>query len=297
MVRFGVAALVGWLGVALVAAPPCRADDEPPAGYQAIIREAVREFDAERWAEARAHFERAHALFPNARTLRGIGMCAFEQRDYPAAIDLLERSLRDARRALTAAQRAETEDLLGRARVYVGSFRIVTDPPGAELRVDGEVPARAEDGRVTLAVGEHELLARAPGHHEARRRLRVGGGEDREITLRLRPAGLGDPPLASVALFVAAGATLLVEPFAIGWWVERDDAIAACAAPPAGLRCDNAEVLAEQRDAAIATTVAVAVTALAVAAVALVIWLAGGTDAAPAELACGAAPGGASCRF
>lgn len=270
---------------------------EPPREYAAIIEDAVDEFDDGHWAEARAHFERAHALFPNARTLRGIGMCAFELQDYPDAVRFLDRALGDARRALTDAQRAETEALLARARTYVGHFLFTTRPPGAELRIDDEVPAIERDGRVTLSVGVHAVVVRAPGHREARRRLEVGGGEDREIAIELRPSGLGGPPLASVALFVAGAAVLLVEPFSIGWWVERDAAIASCASPPEGLRCDNAPVLAEQRDAAIATSVAAAATGLALAAVGLVFWLAGEGGAEAEALACAPAPGGVGCRF
>lgn len=285
----GAAVLLCGLG----AGGTARAQD-PPAGYQAIIGDAVEEFSDGHWAEARAQFERAHALFPNARTLRGIGMCAFELGDYPAAVRFLDQSLGDTRRALTDAQRDETQALLARARAYVGHFLVRTQPPGGEVRVDGEVASLDADGRITLGIGEHVLTARAPGYRDARRRVQVGGGEDLEVTLPLRAAGLGDPPVVSLALFVAGAAVWLVEPFSIGWWIDREGAVSSCASPPDGLRCDNGAILAEQRDAAIATSVAAAATGLAVAAVGLVIWLAGGGDAGSDEVACGPSLG---CRF
>ena len=75
------------LAVTLLASlPPLRATAQPSARastteYEAMITDGLAEFQAQRYAEARALFERAHALSPNARTLRGIGMVAFEMRD------------------------------------------------------------------------------------------------------------------------------------------------------------------------------------------------------------------------
>ncbi|MCB9591775.1 MAG: hypothetical protein H6719_03490 [Sandaracinaceae bacterium] len=282
---------------ALVHARPVAAQ-EPPADYSAIIEDAVSEFSEGHWAEARAHFERAHALYPNARTLRGIGMCAFELRDYPAAVRFLDQSLGATRRPLTDEQRADTQELIARARSYVGHFLVTTTPPGAEILVDDEVPSRGVDGRLMLALGEHVLVARAPGHREVRRRLDVGGGEDRELELRLPPSGLGDPPLLTIAGFVAGGAVLLVEPFSVGWWIDRESAISSCANPPAGTRCDNAAVLNDQRDAAIVTSVVAGVVALGVAAIGLVLWIVDSEGAAgSASLACGPQAGGVGCRF
>ena len=50
--------------------------------YQRLVRQAIAEYAEHNFAEARALFARAHALEPNARTLRGLGMTAFELRSY-----------------------------------------------------------------------------------------------------------------------------------------------------------------------------------------------------------------------
>src|SRR6188508_389327 len=73
------------------------ADD---AAYRASVDEAVAEFSAGHWEEARTLFKRAHERQPNARTLRGMGMAAFEMRMYVTAIRELEAALRDARKPL-----------------------------------------------------------------------------------------------------------------------------------------------------------------------------------------------------
>ena len=50
-----------------------------------LIGDAVAEYDAGHFQEARALFRQAHEKSPTARTLRGIGMCSFELRDYVEA--------------------------------------------------------------------------------------------------------------------------------------------------------------------------------------------------------------------
>jgi len=286
---------LAWLALAWVAAVAPAAAQEPPAAYREIIADAVTEFDEGRWPEARALFERAHALFPNARTLRGIGMCAFEMRQYAEAIRHLEWALSEPRRALTEAQREETEALVERARTFVGRFRVTTDPPGAEVRIDGAVPRRGEDGAVMLAVGEHNLVARAPGREDATRALTVTGGEDAVVTLSLGRAGVGAPSDASIALFIAAGGLLLIEPFTMGWWVDRESEVESCRAPPMGTACVNAPTLGEQRDAAAASSIIVGVVALGVAATGLLLWLLG-PDASD-SVACGPSRFGVGCAF
>src|SRR5262245_20503032 len=82
-----------------VATPPAAAGPEAPADeYNMLIREGLAEYDARNWAEALVLFERAHAVQPNARTLRAIGNVAFEMRRYTKAIDALRASLSDGRK-------------------------------------------------------------------------------------------------------------------------------------------------------------------------------------------------------
>src|SRR5688572_4251575 len=108
-----VAAIWGAFWVQILGASPLAAQD---ASYDALIRQALVEYEATRYEEARALFRRAHQVSPNPRTLRGIGMSSYELRDYPAAF----RALRDALamtggdRALTPAHRVHVEQLLGR---------------------------------------------------------------------------------------------------------------------------------------------------------------------------------------
>src|SRR5262249_43441282 len=75
--------------------PRLRADEgtDERGAVQGLIADAVAEYDAGHFEEARALFRRAQAEAPSARTLRGIGMASFELRDYVEADRALAAAL------------------------------------------------------------------------------------------------------------------------------------------------------------------------------------------------------------
>jgi hypothetical protein len=179
---------------------PAAGDPAPEvqAQYRDVVANAVIEFDAGRWAEARALFVRAHELWPSARTYRTLGMTSFELRAYAQALSELQAALEDPRRPLPADQRAQVAALAEQARAFVGRYRVRVSPPESQLLVDGAPHALGEDGVLLLEVGRHELRARAAGHAELARRLDVRGREDEELVLELaslQPEAL--PPVAA----------------------------------------------------------------------------------------------------
>jgi hypothetical protein len=169
-------------------------DPAEPPEYAALIDGALAEFQASRWAQARALFERAHASFPNARTLRGIGMASYEMADYPAAIVALEAALGSAVRPLTDEQRTQVTTLLERARALVGWFTVPAAAADVRLSVD-DVSTRPQGdwpsspARLALSVGTHEIVLRDRDGRTARTRITVRGGED--TTLDIVPPGAG----------------------------------------------------------------------------------------------------------
>lgn len=160
-----------------------QAEDEPSeevrASYREVVARAVAEFEAGHFAEARALFLRAHELWPSARTFRTLGMTAFDMRMYVRALD-------ERRRPLTAEQRAQVEALLEQTRGFVGRYRVQGVPRDATLWVDGELRP-LKGAPLVLAVGEHVLTVRAPGHTELRRVLVVQGRDDETVELHLEP--------------------------------------------------------------------------------------------------------------
>jgi tetratricopeptide (TPR) repeat protein len=173
-------------------AEPSHTTDErefPPAtvrAYQRAMALGVEEFAAGRWAEARALFLRGHALMPNARSFRALGMTAFNLKHYAGALRELSEALSDPRRPLDRALRSQTEELCERAQTFVGSYHLRVEPGDAELRVDGVVTKLPLDGGLLLGVGEHLIELDAPGHVRLTRSLLVDGRDDEHLYLRLQ---------------------------------------------------------------------------------------------------------------
>ena len=99
-------------------------EEEPPAEYMELIQDAVTESAAQRWVEAHGLFREAQQVFPNARALRGIGMTAFELRDYVGAYLGLSAALAETRRALDFEQRAQVEALLRRVNGLIARYTV-----------------------------------------------------------------------------------------------------------------------------------------------------------------------------
>ncbi|MBX7194906.1 MAG: hypothetical protein K1X94_22830 [Sandaracinaceae bacterium] len=175
---------------------------EPPPGYRDTINAAVAEFAAGHHAEARALFRQAHGAYPNARTLRGIGMCAFELREYAEAVRALGASLTDTRRPLTAEQVTQVQSALERANAFVGRFE-VTVPEGALLFVDDSAaPAPIEgDGTLLLTLGTHVVATRQGSTTLGEVRVEVRGGE-REPLVLVRTEAPRSPPRVEPDLHV-----------------------------------------------------------------------------------------------
>ncbi|HEX6242186.1 MAG TPA: PEGA domain-containing protein [Polyangiales bacterium] len=179
-----VLAIVVWLGV------PRAHAQQPPAGYAEAVTQALTELEANNYPEAREEFRRAHAIFPNARTLRGLGMVEFELRNYVQSVQLLEEALASPVKPLDGSLRTDTQALLARAQRYVGELRIEIDPEEATVSIDGEPAGLNADGVVRLEVGEHTLSAQAAGRATEKQTIEVVGGERAELRIRLSHIGV-----------------------------------------------------------------------------------------------------------
>ncbi|MGD8863407.1 MAG: hypothetical protein PVI30_25560 [Myxococcales bacterium] len=172
--------------------------------YDRVVLEALAAYRAGEWAAARAGFERAHALRPTARTLRTIGMAAFNQGEMLTALTHLQASLEDDRRPLTAEQRKEVSRLIRRAGRAVGRLRLDVHPEQARVEVDGLEPTRLSDGHLLLEPGRHELVVRAEAHETHRQHLRVAAGD--RATLEVRLERVAPAPVVLPVAAPASGA-------------------------------------------------------------------------------------------
>ena len=188
--------------------PPVQGD---PPGYRELVDEAVTEHRAGHFGEARALFTRAHNLYPNARTLKGLGMAEFELRNYRESAQYLEASLASTVKPLTPELRSEAEQLLARAQRFLGKVRVMVSPSSTQITVDGAVAPFAADGSVMLAAGDHTIEASAAGHEPAHKVIKINGGDDQTVTFQLTPVATAAGAAPPAALPVAAVSDAPVE--------------------------------------------------------------------------------------
>jgi hypothetical protein len=188
---------------------------EPP-GYAEAVEAGLSEHEVGHYEEARIHFERAHAIFANARTERALGNVEFELRNYGEAVRHLERALASDVRPLDAKLRDTTEKLLARARVYVGQIHVDIEPGSATVSVDGITVANGPRASLSLLVGEHVLEFHASGRLPERRLVQVKGGESTVIQVVLPQP----PANHAAALTTSAGGTRdEPRPLRKQWWL------------------------------------------------------------------------------
>lgn len=180
-----------WLGAVSTAASQSAARDAGES-YGALVQEAVEEFNRGHWEEAGALFKRAHALRPNARTLRGIGLSAFESRRYVDTVQHLTQALSTTANPLTRKQREEVQRTLQKAERLVSKLRLRLHPPEARVTVDGS-PIELDAEETLLDPGAHELAISAPAHRLQTHRVQMRAGEQVELEIALEPAPESQP--------------------------------------------------------------------------------------------------------
>jgi hypothetical protein len=184
----------GLVALACALAAPARAaaQDDAPAAYRSAVTDALREFEAQNYLEARALFLHAHALLPNARTLRGVGAVAFELRRYAETVVYLDAALASDEKPLSGALRSESERLRERARAYVAELHFTVTPDDATVLVDGE-PFTEAHAPVWLDIGKHTLAFDAEGYRAEQRSFETEGGERTMWQIALEPLAAASP--------------------------------------------------------------------------------------------------------
>jgi len=292
------------------------------ARYRSSLKEALAEYDANHFEEARILFRRAHEINPNARTLRSIGMASFELRDYVAAVRALSAALVDTRKPLSAEQRNHAQGLLERSRMFVDIYTLKISPADARVLIDGRAPEAEPDGTVLLGFGPHNVEASKPGYVVRTLPLNVRGGERKDLamTLEKKPAAQVLPSVASavggaasassekvvapaqeggnsgLGWFLAAGGTALVSAGAGALWLVQNKELQNCHNPSGDQRCNNESAILGRRNLAVGATLATGVAAVTLAVVGLLTR--DSTPSAPSEhsaLSCAVLPSGFFC--
>jgi hypothetical protein len=159
------------------------------------FKAGVALFKEAKYSEALAEFERAYEIAPHPLVLYNIATCHRELSHYGEAVKFYRRFIKDGQGKVAAAKlktaQTELDSVLARiARVTV----TVSSGAGTEVLVDGISLGTAPfDEPIILPPGEHKLVARAIGHKDAERTVRVASGDEVEVTLTLADAPAESP--------------------------------------------------------------------------------------------------------
>lgn len=155
--------------------------------YAALVRAAVDEYNRANWGEARLLFGKAHAISPNARTWRGIGLTEYESKRYVEAIAALESALSDRNKPLSVEQRRDTERALHEARQFAAVYALQVPEGVTEAVVDGEAAPLPADGKLLLNPGRHTIAIRSAAGTQPERSVDVVVGERRKLVFDALP--------------------------------------------------------------------------------------------------------------
>jgi hypothetical protein len=138
---------------------------------------------------ALAEFEAAYSLKPGPSSLQNVALSQKALFRYGEAADtlklLLERHGAELGEDERRAMRLAIEELEG----LIGSLLVNVEPASARVTINGQlVPADQRGKRLRVNVGEHTVVAEAPGYSRATKTFRVAGGQnDVPVLLALEP--------------------------------------------------------------------------------------------------------------
>jgi hypothetical protein len=184
---------------ALLAATPAAADDV--AAARAQFRKGAELYRARQYRDAIAAFESAYRLKPHGAIHFNVAQCREKLEQWPGAL----RSYTDYLREVPdASDRAAVRAAIGRlearlAAAGVQALLVYSDPPGAEVRLDGRARGRTPF-LIVLPPGTYALALALDGYAGVEQEVTVGG-RSRVVDQVLRAA---EPAKAASPMGAAA---------------------------------------------------------------------------------------------
>jgi hypothetical protein len=173
--------------LATVASAAPKPKKPPPEQKEADrhFKAGVALFKESKFTEALAEFERANEIAPHPLVLYNIAACHRELSNYADAVKFYRRFLKEGAGTVAAARLHTAQTELDGILARIASVTIVV-ADGTELTLDGkDLGAMPIDMPLILSPGEHHILAKAAGHKDTERKLRVASGDEVSIQLDL----------------------------------------------------------------------------------------------------------------
>ncbi len=198
--------LAALLAAAVVLAHPgVAAGEDDAAEAKARFRKGADLYRAGKWREAIDEFEAAYRLKPHGAIHFNVAQCREKLAEWPGALRAYEDYLRevpDAKdRATVRASMKKIEERLAAAGVQ--ALLVYTDPPGAELRLDGK-PRGKTPLHTVLPPGTYALALSLDGYQPVNEDVAVSLSASRVLDLVLRPAPAGAAAAGAAAAAKAA---------------------------------------------------------------------------------------------
>ncbi len=183
------AALCALAWTALVSAQPAAnppapgpaaaaSDDDKTAAARKHFQNGIKLFQDGHYAGALAEFEAAYGLKPGPSSLKNIALSQKALYRYAEAADSLRNVLSRHASELSDDERRAVEQAIEELASLVGSIVIRVTPDSAKVTLDGRaIDATQRKDSINLNVGEHTIVAEAPGYARASRTIRVAGGQ------------------------------------------------------------------------------------------------------------------------
>lgn len=181
--------LLALLLVTLAAAAPAVRAEDDVADARAHFRKGAALYQAKRWRAAIAEFEAAYRAKPHGAIHFNVAQCREKLQEWPGALRAYTDYLREVPEAK---DRAAVRAAIGRiearlATAGVQALLVYTDPPGAEVRIDGRPRGRAPF-HLALPPGPYAVSVVLEGFAPAAEEVQLRAEASRVVEVVLAPA-------------------------------------------------------------------------------------------------------------
>ena len=193
------------------------------AGQSVAPVDSTTEFEAKRafedglrllregqWVESESRFRQSLAVIPRPSASYDLAFVLFKQGRARESAELLQHLLASAESSPDSPYREYAKLLLPNVLAQLSTLRIVVDPPGSDLRIDGKlVPLTGAERSVPLDPGAHAVEVASPGFLPDRFDvvMEAHGEIERSISLQASTSATG-----MVSIPRPAAAPKLLEP-------------------------------------------------------------------------------------
>jgi hypothetical protein len=203
-------AMLGSAGVASAqasgtAATSASEPDEAVARARRHFENGVKLYRDQNYAGALAEFEAAYRLKPGAGSIQNVALSQKALFRYAEAARTLQALLTRHGAELSDAEKRTVRSTIEELESLVGTLRIKVAPDSARVTIGGRSLERAELAGLRLDVGEHTVVAEAPGYARDTITVRIAGGHEQSVDIALRPVSgfvrvTTDDPQAAIAI-------------------------------------------------------------------------------------------------